>query len=217
MSMTSSPAPSTSFYSPPDAHGPYPPSTPPSSTRIPSPWTPRTPATPWTPRTPGTPLEDRVIEEIRLTVHNKGVRTDAVFRYGVKQSNKVICLTDDCKMKHSKANKIRNEGITLATLKSHARKDHHIELNIKEKKAIRSSPLSCQYCFKSYARPQTLKNHIKKHHSNQTLGPTFSPFDNTEKIINLPIDDQVTQALNAEIAIDPELQLMIQEYPIDII
>ena len=107
MSMTSSPGPSTSFYSPPDAHGPYPPSTPPSSTRIPSPWTPTTPATPWTPRTPGTPLEDNVIEEISLTVYNEGVRTDAVFRYGVKQSNKVVCLTDDCRMKHSKANKIR--------------------------------------------------------------------------------------------------------------
>ena len=114
MSMTSSPAPSTSFYSPPDAHGPYPPSTPASSTKTPSPWTPRTPATPsaqtpspWTPRTPGTPSEDRVMEEIRLTVYNEGVRTDAVFRYGVKQSNKVVCLTDDCRMKHSKVNKIR--------------------------------------------------------------------------------------------------------------
>ena len=105
----------------------------------------------------------------------------------------------------------RNEGITLATLKSHARKDHSIELNIKEKRAIRSSPLSCQYCAKSYARPQTLKNHIKKHHSNQTLGHTFPPFDNS---IILPIDDQVTQALNAEIAMDPDLQIMIQDYPI---
>ena len=54
---------------------------------------------------------------------------------------------------------------------------------------------------------------MKKHHSNQTLGPTFSPFDNT---INLPIDDQVTQALSAEIAIDPELHTMIQQIPIDI-
>ena len=109
VSMISSPAPSTSFYSPPDAHGrcPYPPSTPASSTPTPSSLTPSTPATPYTPRTPGTPSEDRVIEEIRLTVYNKGVRTDAVFRYGVKQSNKVVCLTDDCRMKHSKANKIR--------------------------------------------------------------------------------------------------------------
>ena len=89
-----------------------------------------------------------------------------------------------------------------------------MELNIKEKKAIRSSPLSCQYCFKSYARPQTLKNHIKKHHSNQTLGPTFSLFDNN--FTDLPIDDQVTQALSAEIAIDPELHTMIQQIPIDI-
>ena len=104
VSISSSPAPSTSFYSPPEAHGLYLPSTPSSSTNAPSPWTPRTPATPWT---PSAPAEDRLVEEIRLTVYNGKVPSGTVFKYGVKQSNKVVCLTDDCRMKHSKENKIR--------------------------------------------------------------------------------------------------------------
>ena len=111
-----------------------------------------------------------------------------------------------CNRKH-----FRNEGITLATLKSHARKDHSIELNIKEKKAIQSSPLICPHCSKPYARAQTLKNHVKRHHSNQNSSHIFIPVDNS---ITLPDEDQVTQALNAEILMDPELQQLIQDIPI---
>ena len=189
------------------------------------------------------------MEEIKLTVYNGNVRTGSVFKYGVKQSNKVVCLAEDCRMKHSKANKIRlklciflirvhiplyfrNEGITLATLKSHARKDHSIELNIKEKKASLSSPLICEYCSKPYARPQTLKNHIKKHHSNQSQDsqPTVlflnddTSIDSIQNISMDPFCDldaqfhsdgaQVESLLSGLIADDPDLGFMIQEFPI---
>ena len=49
VSFSSSPAPSTSFYSSPEAHGPNPPSTPSSSTQAPSPWTPKDPSHPLDP------------------------------------------------------------------------------------------------------------------------------------------------------------------------
>ena len=122
----------------------------------------------------------------------------------------------------------RNEGITLATLKSHAKKDHSLELNIKEKKAIISSPLICEYCSKSYARPQTLRNHIKKHHSNQTQDQIFSQMNDNfslpsntvpaESILNDPLTPfphvHVESLLDGLIAEDPDLGLRIQQFPI---
>ena len=124
----------------------------------------------------------------------------------------------------------RNEGITLATLKSHAKKDHSLELNIKEKKAIISSPLICEYCSKSYARPQTLRNHIKRHHSDQTQGhvdgnssltPATSIDSHVESmqiVFTPPLCDGVQLELELElgglIAVDPDLGLRIQEFPI---
>ena len=95
----------------------------------------------------------------------------------------------------------RNEGITLATLKSHARKDHSIELNIKEKKASLSNPLICEFCSKPYARPQTLKNHIKKHHSNQSQDSR--PIDYCNQPTAPSINDDTSIDLIQNISIDP--------------
>ena len=101
-------------------------------------------------------------------------------------------------------------GITLATLKSHARRDHSVELNIKEKKASPSSPLLCEFCSKSYARPQTLKNHIKKHHSDQTQ-PSSHSFDLPNTTFSSDTD-QVEIVLSDLIAIDPDLQIAIANF-----
>ena len=130
-----------------------------------TPWTPQTPFTPG--GTPQTPTEDHVIERVVLPVYSDYKCSNKIgeFKYGKKQSDKFVCLTDNCKIKFSKANKIKTQGVSLQTLKSHSLQHHSIELKPREMKAFQSAPLLCEFCSQSFARAQTLRTHIKsKHH-----------------------------------------------------
>ena len=95
-----------------------------------------------------------------------------------------------------------------------------------------SSPLICEYCSKSYARPQTLRNHIKRHHSdltndvrNNSSFPQTPSIDSHEESMQIVLtpplcdsNDGVQLELELElgglIAVDPDLGLRIQEFPI---
>ena len=72
---------------------------------------------------------------------------------------------DDCRIPHSKTENLKIKGVTLQTLKSHARRDHHFEIKPKEKKGFLTNPHKCSFCSKSFSRSQTLVKHILKTHA----------------------------------------------------
>ena len=98
------------------------------------------------------------------------------FTYALKISGKYVCLQGDCKVPYSRVHKTRTAGVTLQTLRSHARKHHSINLNVKRKKAFLSQPFTCQLCNKHFARDQTLRNHVEKFHQDSEA-PSLPPTD----------------------------------------
>ena len=162
---TSPYTPGASFNQSPFTHARSP-FTPGASTAS-SPYTPGSCHTPYTPSTPGgpiTPSDDVIIEEISIPIFANDQSIDEVFKYGKKRSDKFVCLTPDCKVPYSKNSKIKDQGVTLQTLKNHALKDHSIKVKVKEKKAFLTTPLKCRVCNKNFSRSQTLKEHELKTH-----------------------------------------------------
>ena len=151
------------------------------ASRTPYPLTPLSSAGPWTPLsagTPGTPFqydhdEDRIIDRINIKIESQGKMTGDVFSYGRKESKKVVCMTD-CTMKNAEKHKVKVVGVTLQTLKNHARKHHQIDLNIKEKRATvtEAEGITCKHCSQVFSRPQTLRQHIKKIHARDNSDQT---------------------------------------------
>ena len=84
--------------------------------------------------------------------------------FALKISGKYVCLHGDCKVPYSRVHKTRTAGVTLQTLRCHARKHHSINLNVRKKTAFLSQPFTCQLCNKHFARGQTLRNHMEKLH-----------------------------------------------------
>jgi len=127
-----------------------------------------------------TPAEDRIIEDISIPVYSEfnPSQVCGFFKYSKKQSGKVVCNTEHCRVSNSKRDKLQHTGVTLQTLKGHARKDHSIELDIKQRRGRATQPLICEYCSKTFIREQTLKSHIAKLHRGPTTDsepPTPAP------------------------------------------
>ena len=162
----------------------------PAASTVSSPFTPGSCHTPYTPGTPGgpmTPGNDTIVEEISIPVYSNNQSLDEIYKYGKKRSGKFVCLADDCNVYDSKNSKIKTEGVTLQTLKSHALKGHSITVKVKEKKAYLTTPIKCQVCKKIFARAQTLKEHEVKTHQfsrspstqSQPMVPEFKEPDNS--------------------------------------
>ena len=120
---------------------------------------------------PPPPVSDRVIKYFEIPVFKDsqfGERS-GIFRFGKKPSEKYICRTLDCRVAVSKQFRIQIGGVTLQTLKYHARKDHHVQLEFKQNRAYAKDPISCRYCFKTFIREQILRDHIKKVHQRLPL------------------------------------------------
>ena len=213
MSMASSPASInlSSPYTQSAANTPWTPQTPHTPQTPQTPWTPSTPRTPQTPFTPGgapqTPTEDHVIERVVLPVYSDYKCSNKIgeFKYGKKQSDKFVCLTDNCKIKFSKANKIKTQGVSLQTLKSHSLQHHSIELKPREMKAFQSAPLLCEFCSQSFARAQTLKTHIRNKHRETAINShppqlNSNATDNDRFLVdNQPVEDMLAQAITEEL------------------
>ena len=122
---------------------------------------------------------DTIIEKILIPVYSNNQSISKVYKYGKNQSGKYVCLADDCNVYDSQNIKIKTEGVTLQTLKSHALKGHSITIKLKEKKAHLTAPLKCQICKKIFARAQTLKDHELKTHQ----------FSNSQKTPRHPIHE----------------------------
>ena len=122
------------------------------------------------PQTPRTPDDDKLIgDPIIIPVFDSDSDGNTFkwgeFKYMKKQSGKVICLNEDCNIPFSQTGRIREEGVTIQTLKNHALKDHLMKVNFKDLKGIRANPIKCDLCTKHFSRPQTLKDHVQKIHS----------------------------------------------------
>ena len=130
---------------------------------------------PMTPLNSLTPVDDRIKENIIIPVFTEAGERCGLYKYSKKQSGKVVCMTEDCKVSESKRNKLHNSGVTLQTLRDHARKDHSIELDIKNKRGVTTQPLICEYCCKTFIRKQTLKSHIAKIHRDTSSLTTSLP------------------------------------------
>ena len=128
---------------------------------------------PITPLNSLTPVDDRIKENIFIPVFTKAGEQCGLYKYSLKQSGKVVCMTEDCRVSERKKDKLHNSGVTLQTLRGHARKDHSIELNIKQKRGVTTQPIICEHCGKPFIREQTLKSHIAKIHKDTgSLLPT---------------------------------------------
>ena len=117
------------------------------------------------------PASDRVIKYFEFPVFKDcrfGERS-GIFRFGKKPSDRYICRTLDCRVSVSKQFKIQIAGVTLQTLKYHARKDHHVQLEFKKNRGYATDPVSCRYCCKTFSREQILRDHMKKVHQRLPL------------------------------------------------
>ena len=116
------------------------------------------------------PAEDRIIEDISIPVYSEISPSErcGFYKYSRKQSGKVVCNTEHCRVSNSKRDKLQHTGVTLQTLKGHARKDHSIELDIKQRRGRATQPIICEYCSRPFIREQTLKSHIAKLHRGPT-------------------------------------------------
>ena len=153
------------------------------------------------------PAEDRIIEDISIPVYSELSPSQrcGFYKYSRKQSGKVVCNTEHCKVSHSKRDRLQRTGVTLQTLKCHARKDHSIELDLKARRGQTTQPIICEYCSRPFIREQTLKSHIAKLHRGPTsetepvppanqdylhslqdlVQSPFSPPDNLEEAIDI--------------------------------
>ena len=55
--------------------------------------------------------------------------------------------------------------MTLQTLRGHARSHHRVSLNIKQLRGVMCEQILCQFCGRAFTRTQTMKEHIRKLHS----------------------------------------------------
>lgn len=119
-----------------------------------------------------TPAEDRIIENISIPVYTKINPNErcGFYKYCKKQSGKFVCMMENCRVSDSK----RKSGVTLESLRGHARKDHSIEVNIKQRRGETSQPIICEYCSKTFIRKQTLKSHIAKLHRDNSSSVTVT-------------------------------------------
>ena len=138
------------------------------------------------------PAEDRIIEDISIPVYSELSPSQrcGFYKYSRKQSGKVVCNTEHCRVTSSKRDKLQRSGVTLQTLKCHARKDHSIELDIKGRRGQTTQPIICEYCSRPFIREQTLKSHIAKLHRSTTSeseppSPAI-PSNNQDYLYSLP-------------------------------
>ena len=125
---------------------------------------------------PLTPAEDRTVENISIPVFRNMTdmkERSGFFKYSTMQSGKVVCMMEDCRVRER--SRRHRTGVSLQTLRAHARKDHSIVLDIKRKRGEIAEPLNCEFCSKSFIREQTLKNHIAKLHSRISWPATPAP------------------------------------------
>ena len=106
-----------------------------------------------------------------------------MFEFDTLKNGNYLCRTGDCK--ESKLKKSKQNGMKLQTFHSHSERVHSIKLNLQKKFAYVMSKeekedddkfaIICRYCGQDFARPQILREHVKKYHQVQRPTQPQSP------------------------------------------
>jgi len=122
------------------------------------------------------------LEHMSIPIMDKQNKCCRFYKYGRStDGSKFFCLNGKCKI-----SKFKVEGVTKATLISHAKNIHLMEINFQKKSGKEiTHGIRCDKCpTKSFARNQTLLNHQQKFHSDLSLATDSIMTNNHNNLIS---------------------------------
>jgi len=122
------------------------------------------------------------LEKMSIPIMDKENKRCGFYQYGrTTDSSKFFCLDGKCKI-----SKFKLKGVTKATLISHAKNFHLMEINFQKNSGKEiTHGIRCDKCpTRTFSRNQTLSDHQKKFHSDLSLATDSIRTSNHNNLIS---------------------------------